>query len=122
MRVRRLDVRGGVTMVSAGRRRVPNLILAYDFLLYVVMPDIGPLHTSLWVRTRGGFKVGGFWRVIISGPQYEKVILLLRSGSLELPASSSSSGSGMIRGWTEACRVRERTTLLWDECKGHRVD
>ena len=25
----------------------------------------------------------------------------------------------MIRGCTETCRVRERTALLWDECKRH---
>ena len=43
--VRRLDGRGGARMGSADSRRVPNLALADDSLLYVVIPDVGPLRT-----------------------------------------------------------------------------
>ena len=119
----RLDGRGGATIGSADSRRVLNLSLADDTLLYVVMPDVGPLRTPFWVGTIcRDLEVTGFWKVILSAPQYEKLILLFRSESSESPASSSSSssGSGTIRGCTETCRVRERTTLLWDECKCHR--
>lgn len=118
--VRLLDGRGGATVGSTDRRRVPNLALADDSLLYVVIPDVGPLRTPFWVGTIcRGFEVTGFWRVILSAPQYEKLILLFRSESSESPASSSSSssGSGMIRGCTEACNVLERTTLSQYESK-----
>ena len=123
--VRRLDGRGGRTLDSADSRRVPNLALADDSLLYVVIPDVGPRRTPFCVGTTcRGFEVTGFWRVILSAPQYEKLILLFRSESSESPASSSSSssGSGMIRGCTEACSVRERTTLPQGECKRHEAD
>lgn len=40
--LRRLDER--VVMGSADSRRVPNLALADDSLLYVVIPDVGPLR------------------------------------------------------------------------------
>ena len=58
--VRRLDERGGA-MDSADSRRVPNLALADDSLLYVVIPDVGPLRTPFWVGTTClGFVVTGF--------------------------------------------------------------
>ena len=123
--VRRLDGRGGRALDSADSRRVPNLALADDSLLYVVIPDVGPLRMPFWVGTTcRGFAVTGFWRVILSAPQYEKLILLFRSESSESPASSSSSssGSGMIRGCTEACSVRERTTLPQGERKRHEIN
>ena len=41
--LRRLDEREA--MGSADSRRVPNLALADDSLLYVVIPDVGPLRT-----------------------------------------------------------------------------
>jgi hypothetical protein len=47
--LRRLD--GRVAMDSADSRRVPNLALADDSLLYVVIPDVGPLRTPFWVGT-----------------------------------------------------------------------
>lgn len=40
--LRRLDERAA--MGSADSRRVPNLALADDSLLYVVIPDVGPLR------------------------------------------------------------------------------
>ena len=123
--VRRLDGRGGRALDSADSRRVPNLALADDSLLYVVIPDVGPLRMPFWVGTTcRGFAVTGFWRVILSAPQYEKLILLFRSESSESPASSSSSssGSGMIRGCTEACSVRERTTLPQGERKRYEIN
>ena len=108
--VRRLD----------GSRRVPNLALADTALLYVIIPDVGPLRMPFWVGTTcRGFAVTGFWKVILSAPQYEKLILLFRPESSESLASSSSSGSGMIRGCAE---VREHTTLPQGQRKHREID
>lgn len=55
----------------------------------------------------------GFWRVILSAPQYEKLILLFLSESSDSPSpSSSSSGSGTILGCAaDRASALERTTL-----------
>ena len=56
-------------------RRVPNLASADDSLLYIVTPGVGLLRTPFWVGTGCRcFEVTGFWRVILSAPQYEKLI------------------------------------------------
>lgn len=79
-------------------RRVPNFAFAEDSRAYAVV--------GVTVR-RPPFAMGafgltmGFWSVTLSAPQYEKLILLLRSESSESLAASSSSasvGMGTIRG------------------------
>ena len=80
--VRRLDGRGGAARGSVESRRVPNLVLE----------GVGPLRTPFWTgMICRGLVVTGFWKVILSDPQYEKVFLLLRSESSELSAPSSPS-------------------------------
>lgn len=102
--VRRLAGRPAGAWWSEDTRRVPNFALADDSRPYDAsgVPRLGvvpclPLAT-------------GFWTVILSAPQYEKLILLFLSESSESLSSSSSSGRGMIRGWL-AEWARERTTL-----------
>ena len=115
-----LDGRGGRALDSADSKRVPNLALADDSQLYVVTLEVGPLRMPFWVvRARRCFAVTGFRRVILSAPQYEKLILLFRPESSESLASSSSSGSGMIRGCAE---VREHTTLPQGQRKHREID
>ena len=84
-------------------RRVPNFALAEDSRAYAVVGVVvrrgGPVVPVGLVLTGTGF-----WSVTLSAPQYEKLILLLRSESSEsFAASSSSSGMGTMRGWTLAC-------------------
>lgn len=50
--------------------------------------------------------------VILSAPQYEKLILLFLSESDESASSSSSGGMSDADGATESTVARERTTLV----------
>ena len=75
--------------------RVPNLAIADDSRAYGV---VGVPRRPLGPGAGFGFTMG-FCKVTLSAPQYEKLILLLRSESSEYPASSSSSGSGTTFGW-----------------------
>ena len=114
MPVRRLDGRGWRTLDSADIRRVPNLALADDSLPYVLILDGGPLRTPpRVVMTCRRLESTGFWIVILSAPQYEKVILLFRSEASESPASSSSSSLG-----SDA----SRGCLPQGECQRHGVN
>ena len=90
--------------------RVPNLALAEDSRAYAVVGVV----VRRGAEDAGAFGLTtGFWSVTLSAPQYEKLILLLRSESSESPpSSSSSSGRGTMRGCTPECTCcRERTTL-----------
>ena len=102
--VRRLVGRPTGVWWSEDTRRVPNFALAEDSRPYDAraVPRLGVVP--------GLPLVTGFWTVILSAPQYEKLILLFLSESSESLSSSSSSGRGMIRGWF-ADWDRERTTL-----------
>lgn len=81
---RRGDERRGATVCPADEtRRVPNLALAVDSLLWVVIPDVAPLRTPF----RGGtacrsLVVTGFLNVSLSVPQVEEDNLDFLSDSL----------------------------------------
>lgn len=90
--------------------RVPNLAFAELSRPY----EVGaiPLRVPLPEPCLG--LTIGFCSVTLSAPQYEKLILLLRSESSESPpSSSSSSGRGTMRGCTPECTCcRDFTTLI----------
>lgn len=73
-------------------RRVPNFAFAEDSRAYAVVGVIA--RRAPFVMGALGLTTG-FWSVTLSAPQYEKLILLLRSESSESLAASSSSSVGM---------------------------
>lgn len=102
--VRRLAGRGLVDDSPADTSLVPNLALAEDSRAYAGLSEAGPPPRRVGT-TRVLVFMTGFCTVTLSAPQYEKLILLLRSLSEEsLPSSSSelSSGIGTILGCDES--------------------